>query len=160
MKSYYLIFLIFIEIGFSNGLFINEFMAKNDTTNVDEAGEFDDWIEIYNAGTELQDIGGLFLTDNADNLTKWMIPEGTEIQPQGFLLFWCDEDQEQGELHTNFKLSAGGEFLALVNIDGITILDSITFGDQSADISYGRIFNGSSNWDFLKIGRASCRERV
>ncbi len=130
-------------------VFINEILASNDTTNMDEAGEFDDWIEIYNAGTELQDIGGLFLTDNADNLTKWMIPEGTEIQPQGFLLFWCDEDQEQGELHTNFKLGAGGEFLALVNIDGVTILDSITFGPQSADISYGRVFDGSSNWDFL-----------
>ncbi|MDP6143527.1 MAG: lamin tail domain-containing protein [Candidatus Marinimicrobia bacterium] len=149
MKSYYLIFLIFIEIGFSNGLFINEFMAKNDTTNVDEAGEFDDWIEIYNAGTELQDIGGLFLTDNADNLTKWMIPEVTVIQSQNFLLFWCDEDQEQGELHTNFKLNTDGEFLALVNIDGVTILDSITFGPQSADISYGRVSDGDGEWQFM-----------
>ena len=77
MKSYYLIFLIFIEIGFSNGLFINEFLASNDTTNMDEAGEFDDWLELYNAGNEATNIGGFFLTDNADNLTKWMIPEGT-----------------------------------------------------------------------------------
>ena len=78
-----------------------------------------------------------------------MIPDGTVIQSQGFLLFWCDEDQDQGDLHTNFKLSAGGEFLALVNIDGVTILDSISYGDQSTDISYGRVFDGSSNWDFL-----------
>ena len=64
-------------------------------------------------------------------------------------MFWCDEDQEQGNLHTNFKLNAGGEFLALVNIDGVTILDSITFGDQSTDISYGRVLDGSSEWNFL-----------
>ncbi|SVA81165.1 uncharacterized protein METZ01_LOCUS134019, partial [marine metagenome] len=132
-----------------NEITLNEFLASNDTTNTDEAGESDDWLELYNAGTELKDIGGLYLTDDVDNLMKWMIPEGTEILPQSFLLFWCDEDQEQGELHTNFKLSAGGEFLALVNIDGVTILDSITFGDQSTDISYGRVFDGSSNWDFL-----------
>ena len=130
-------------------VYINELLASNDTTNVDEAGEFDDWIELYNAGTELQDIGGLFLTDNADNLTKWMIPDGTEIQPQSFLLFWCDEDQEQGDLHTNFKLSGDGEFLSLVNFDGITLLDSITFGPQSADISYGRVSDGGSEWNFL-----------
>ena len=93
------------------------------------------------------DLGGLFLTDDPDDLTKWMIPDGTVIQPQSFLLFWCDEDQ--GELHTNFKLSSGGEFLALVNIDGVTILDSITFGEQSDDISYGRIFDASRECNFL-----------
>ena len=130
-------------------VYINEILASNDTTNMDESGEYDDWLELYNTGTESEDIGGLYLTDDEDNLTKWIIPEGTVIQPQNFLLFWCDEDQEQGELHTNFKLSTGGEFLALVNIDGVTILDSITYGDQSTDISYGRVFDGSSNWDFL-----------
>ena len=149
MKSYYLIFLIFIGAGFSNGLFINEFLASNDTTNMDEAGEFDDWLELYNAGNEATNIGGFFLTDNADNLTKWLIPEGTVIQSQSFLLFWCDEEQEQGELHTNFKLGAGGEFLALVNIDGITLLDYITFGPQSADTAYGRYPDGSDNWQFM-----------
>jgi hypothetical protein len=128
---------------------INEILSSNDTTNTDESGENDDWLELYNTGTESEDIGGLYLTDNVDNLTKWMIPDGTVIQPQGFLLFWCDEDQDQGGRHTNFKLSAGGEFLALVNVDGVTILDSITYGEQSTDISYGRVFDGSSNWDFL-----------
>jgi len=126
---------------------INELLASNDTTNTDEAGENDDWLELYNAGDDFGDLGGLFLTDDPDDLTKWMIPDGTVIQPQSFLLFWCDEDQ--GELHTNFKLSSGGEFLALVNIDGVTILDSITFGEQSTDISYGRVFDGSSEWGFL-----------
>ncbi|MDP6684651.1 MAG: CotH kinase family protein, partial [Candidatus Marinimicrobia bacterium] len=119
-----------IVSGFGGNEFaLNEFLSSNDTTNTDESGENDDWLELYNTGTESEDIGGLYLTDNIDNLTKWMIPDGTVIQPQGFLLFWCDEDQDQGELHTNFKLSAGGEFLALVNVDGVTILDSITYGD-------------------------------
>ena len=139
-----------IVSGFGGNEFaLNEFLSSNDTTNTDESGENDDWLELYNTGTESEDIGGLYLTDNIDNLTKWMIPDGTVIQPQGFLLFWCDEDQDQGDLHTNFKLSAGGEFLALVNVDGVTILDSITYGEQSTDISYGRVFDGSSNWDFL-----------
>ena len=131
------------------GVYINEILASNNTVNTDESGEYDDWLELYYSGTESKDIGGLYLTDKADNLTKWIIPDGTVIQSQNFLLFWCDEDQEQGNLHTNFKLNAGGEFLALVNIDGVTILDSITFGDQSTDISYGRVLDGSSEWNFL-----------
>jgi len=132
-----------------DGLYINEFLARNDSTNTDEYGEYDDWLEIYNAENNSIDLGDFYLTDTVGNLTKWRIPDGTVIQPQSFLLFWCDEDQEQGVLHTNFKLRAEGEFIALVNIDGVTILDSKTYGEQSTDISYGRVFDGSSNWDFL-----------
>ena len=57
--------------------------------------------------------------------------------------------EEQGALHTNFKLSTGGEFIALAAEDGVTIIDSITFGQQSADVSFGRIPDGSDQWMFL-----------
>lgn len=130
--------------------YINEFMASNDTTITDESGEYDDWLELYNAGNEPEDIGGLFLTDDSTNLTKWMIPEGSDISATGFLLMWCDEDQEQGDFHTNFKLSAiAGEFLALVASDGFTIIDSLSFNPQTTDISYGRISDGNTSWDFF-----------
>jgi len=141
---------VFIENeNIGNTVFINEILASNSSTNVDEAGEYDDWIELYNGGIETGNIGELFLTDDPENLEKWMIPFGTEIQPNDFLLIWCDEDQEQGELHTNFKLNAGGESLLLVNFDGITILDSINIGIQSVNISYGRINDGEADWQYF-----------
>ena len=67
------------------------------------------------------------------------------------MLIWCDEDQEDGGLHTNFKLSSGGEFLALVHPDGETIIDSISFPSQAEDISYGRILSSDFQyeWDYL-----------
>ena len=130
---------------------INEIMAINDTINIDEAEENDDWLELYNSGSEEMTIGGLYLSDNPENLSKWMIPLGTVIGPENFLLFWCDEDQEQGELHTNFKLNGEGESLFLVDFDGYSILDSISFGAQTADISYGRITDGYMNWRFFDI---------
>jgi len=71
------------------------------------------------------------------------------LEAGGYLLVWCDEDQEQGALHTNFKLSTGGEFIALTSEDGVTITDSITFGQQSADVSFGRMPDGSDQWMFL-----------
>jgi hypothetical protein len=60
----------------TQGLFINEFMAENKTNVTDEFGEHDDWIEIYNAGPAPVDLGGMYLTDDLSNPTKWMIPVG------------------------------------------------------------------------------------
>ena len=129
-------------------LVINEFMASNAATFADAAGEYDDWVEIYNTCGSSIDLGGMFLTDKADNLGKWDFPQGTRINAGEFLLVWCDEDGDkpQDGLHANFKLSAGGEFIALVDIDTISVIDHISFGPQTTDISYGREIDGGENW--------------
>ena len=67
----------------------------------------------------------------------------------GHLLIWCDDDESQGALHSNFKLSSGGETLALIKPDGTTIIDYISFGSQTTDQSYGRIPDGSDEWGFM-----------
>lgn len=130
-------------------IFINEFLALNNATNVDEFGENDDWVELYNASADTVFLGNLYLTDDVENLTQWQFPDSVNIPPYGFILIWCDNDEEQGELHANFKLSSDGEFIALVNLDGITIIDSVSFGVQNDDISYGRLPDGNSNWNIL-----------
>ncbi|MBJ13690.1 MAG: hypothetical protein CMG62_11550 [Candidatus Marinimicrobia bacterium] len=128
---------------------INEILAKNDQTITDEYGEYDDWLELAPADGFEADLSGHYLTDKLDNLTKWQFPQSTQILNSGeFMLVWCDEDESQGSLHTNFKLSAGGEFLALVAPDGNTIIDSITFPEQSSDISFGRSGTQGS-WDYM-----------
>ncbi len=129
---------------------INEFLASNATSNTDESGEFDDWLEIYNPTEWTLDLSNLYLTDNANNLTKWRFPtESAIIEPGGFLLVWCDEDGSQGPLHSNFKLGASGEYIALVDTNGLSILDSISFGVQTPDISYGRVQDGISTWSTM-----------
>ena len=128
---------------------INEILAKNDQINNDEYGEYDDWLELTSSSGFEADLSGHYLTDRVDNLIQWQFPLTTPIlQPGEFMLVWCDEDQSQGSLHTNFKLSAGGEFLALDAPDGNTIIDSLTFPEQSGDISYGRssMYNV---WDYM-----------
>ena len=67
------------------------------------------------------------------------------------MIIWCDEDQEQGTSHTNFKLSGNGEFLALVSPDGLTVIDSISFPQQQSDISYGRVENSVDGWAFFDV---------
>lgn len=142
-----------IEINFAPGatyqLYINEFLASNLWVIPDEAGEYDDWLEIYNAGSDPVWLGDKFLSDNLDNPDKWLFPDDT-IQPEEYLLVWCDEDQDQGTFHTNFKISASGEELGLFDGEstGYAMIDHIIFGEQQTDVSYGRDPDAGENWIF------------
>jgi len=136
-------------------LVINEVMASNNTVITDPQGEYDDWIEIYNAGNGSIDIGGMYLTDDLEDPTKWRIPDNvpalTAISPKGFILIWADNDTDQSGLHASFELSATGEELGLFDTDGTTLIDSIIFDEQSADISYGRYPDGTDNWRYMVL---------
>jgi hypothetical protein len=132
----------------TTGLFINEFMADNETTICDEFEEYDDWVEIYNSNAEAVNMEGLFLTDNPSIPDKWQFPN-VEIPANGFLLIWTDDDEEQGELHTNFRLNTDGEFIGLYEIDGIISLDTLSYSAQEEDISFGRNPDGIDNWVFM-----------
>ena len=141
-----------LDIAENQSVWINELLANNESINVDETGDYEDWVEIWNYDQFEIDLANYYLTDKPDNLTKWKFPDSAaQILPNEYMIIWCDEDQEDGALHTNFKLSSGGEFLALVHPDGETIIDSLSFGSQSEDISYGRILasNNEVEWDYL-----------
>ena len=125
---------------------INEFMASNDATATDPAGEYEDWIELYNNGTEAIDLSGFFLTDDATDLTQWVIPDGTTIEPSGFLIIWADDDEDQDGLHASFKLSASGESVILVDPADTSIVDAIDYPEQTTDLSYARIPNGTGDF--------------
>lgn len=124
-------------------LAINEIMADNTLTIADEAGQYDDWIEIYNYGTGPVYLGDRYLSDDVTNPTRWRFPDRW-IQPGEYLLAWTDDDESQGDLHTNFKLSAGGEFIGIFDDEANDhrLIDGFDFGEQAADHAYGRWPNG------------------
>jgi hypothetical protein len=132
-------------------LYINEFMASNATTIADEYGEYDDWIEIFNNSAEPVWLGDKYLTDNFNNPDKWQFPDYT-IPAGGFLLVWADDDPEQGDFHTNFKLSKNGEEIALNDSEatGFSVIDSYVFGPQNTDISEGRDPDAGEDWIFYQ----------
>jgi hypothetical protein len=133
-------------------VFVNEWMASNSRTIADPSdNNFDDWFELYNAGSQPADLSGYTLTSDLTDPGKFTIPQGTIVPAGGFLLVWADEDNPaDGQLHVNFKLSAGGESIGLFAPDGKTI-DSVTFGPQQKDVSMGRSPNGSSNIQTLAV---------
>jgi hypothetical protein len=126
---------------------ISEFMARNGSGIVDEDGSREDWIEIFNAGTNTVNLFNWSLTDNAGNLTKWRFP-ATNIGPGRFIIVWASDKNRRipgAPLHTNFKLSDTGEYLALVRADGsIATQFSPTFPLQAPNVSYGIGFNVTS----------------
>ena len=99
------------------------------------------------------DVGGMYLTDDLLQPAKWQIPTGdagqTTIAPHGYLVIWADKDVADPGLHADFSLNAGGEDLALFDKDGVTLVDSITFDQQMANVSYGRFPDGNDSWWFM-----------
>lgn len=120
---------------------ITEFLASNDSSFVDEDGADSDWLEITNVGDAIGSLNGWYLADNDTNLTKWQIPD-VSLAPQERLLVWAsnkDRRDPLSELHTNFKLRASGEYLALIEPDGFTVATEFSpgFPPQFTDVSYG-----------------------
>ncbi|MCB0747475.1 MAG: CotH kinase family protein [Ignavibacteriae bacterium] len=131
----------FYTLTVSGDLVINEFMASNETTATDSEGEYEDWIELYNNSEEAISLSGYFLSDDGDDLSQWSFPD-TTISAKGYLIVWADNDEDQKGLHANFKLSGSGETIYLSNSD-TTIIDEISYAEQTTDLSTGRYPNGT-----------------
>ena len=143
------------DLNPGKGLIINEFLASNDACCSDNFGDYDDWVELYNDSNEPIDIGGMYFTDTPDDDSPYLIPStdpsSTTIQPGGYLLLWCDDDQEQGALHVSKKLSKGGESIILIDKDGSSVITSYTYETQSTDVSMGRDPNNNESWIYFNI---------
>jgi len=118
---------------------IREFLSDNETGLTDEEGKFEDWIEIYNDSGNAIDLGGYHLTDDSDELTKWRFPT-LQLAGGGTLVVFASNENRRdpaGTLHTNFKLSRGGDYLALTDPSGV-VLDHFDpeYPPQYDDVSY------------------------
>ncbi len=121
-------------------LYITEFMAENDSTLDDEDGDSSDWVEIFNGGTNTVNLGGWYLTDSATT-AGWRFP-ATNLPPNSFLVVFAsgkDRRQPGAPLHTDFRLSDSGDYLALIKPDGTTVQSAYapTYPLQVPGISYG-----------------------
>ena len=126
---------------------LNEFMASNASTIDDpDFGKTSDWVELYNNGNTAINLRSYHLTDNISKPDKWKINVDFIIDAKGYKILWAD-DQDTGN-HTNFKLSSDGEELGLFSPD-LALVDSVTFGRQTADISFGRNPLNLDEWFFF-----------
>ena len=133
----------------AQGVVINELMASNASGIQDEDGDYSDWIEIYNNTNAPVQLANFGLSDDPGVPFKWTFP--SRLLPAGafLLIFASDKDRKTGtQLHTNFKISASGESLQLVNATG-TPLDLVPPVQMASNVSFGRRPDGGSQWSLF-----------
>lgn len=128
-------------------VWLNEVQPDNLTGPLDNFGQREPWVELFNAGTNSLNLGGYFLTDTYTNLSKWAFPSNTMIPAGGFLVVWCDNQTNQtvpGALHTNFRLSSGTGRVALTRAltNGMQVVDYLNYANVPANWSYGDLPDG------------------
>jgi hypothetical protein len=136
-----------------NTVVINEFMASNESYVWDNYYEYDDWIELYNNSSADISLNHVCLTDNVLSLSKWQFPD-TIIRAHSYLIVWADDQAWQNGLHASFKLSNTGEAL-FMTYNGLTIIDSVSFGSQTMDWSWGRFPNGTGPFGLMHASFAA-----
>ena len=120
---------------------ISEVVTNNDGSLLDGDGATTDWIELYNLGDETQDLSGWHLTDDAQLPDKWTFP-AVQLGAGEFLTVFASGKSENnyvdagGKLHTNFRLSSQGEYLALVRPD-LTRSWEASIPELPTDVSFG-----------------------
>ncbi len=136
-----------LALSLDSRIVINEFVASNSTTLVDGDGDSADWIEMYNAGPHTVNLEGYGFTDDRSRPFRWVFPD-VDMESGAFLIVWASGKDLSASLHTNFRLSSGGEPLQLTAPDG-TIEDSVDPVSVPRDISYGRVPDGADAWFYF-----------
>lgn len=126
-------------------LVINELMAQNTSTVTDPSGDYSDWLELYNNSSTTLSLDYLYASDDTTNKLKWQFPSGLTIAPNSYLIVWADQDLTQEGIHADFKFSASGESCVLSYSNG-TIVDTVDFGAQTANMGYARNPNGTGSF--------------
>ncbi|MCP4712395.1 MAG: hypothetical protein GY869_27550, partial [Planctomycetes bacterium] len=127
---------------------INEILTS--TSDTDQYGTPLEWVEIFNAGSEVVDLVQYSLTDDLQNPRKWNFPPVT-LEPGNFFLAFATayDYYNPGEYHTNFRLDADGEHLVIYRNSDLQVIDSINYPVQQKNVSYGRDPNTPEKWVFL-----------
>lgn len=141
----------FIVGMLSAPLVINEVLAKNNSIITDESGDYDDYIEIFNKGNELAYLGDKYLSDEFDNPSKWKLPD-VFLDAGEYLIIWADDEAYLNEFHCDFKIDGDGDEVGIFGAIKYYFnpLDTVTIPVQTADISYGRLPNGTGHFKYMQ----------
>jgi hypothetical protein len=123
-------------LGSVANLKLNEWMA------LPSSG--DDWFEVYNGDAAPVSLAGLLLSDDFTLPVSPQLPALSFIGPKGFRQFIADKDLTKGADHVNFKLSSSAESLGIFTADFRAVIDVVSFGTQTLDVSEGRLPDGGA----------------
>src|SRR5690606_20093521 len=117
---------------------INEVVSDNEGVWLDEHGEADDYIELFNAGDAAIGRADFVIVESSGSHALPAI----EVPARGFVLLWADDSPEQGPLHLPFKIDNEGERLSLERADGSSV-DSVEVPALEEHHAFSRFPDGT-----------------
>lgn len=138
---------------------INEVMVENESSIVDDYGQHQAWIELFNSNFAPLEISSVYLTNDSLNPKKYPVPLGdvnTRIAKRQHVVFFADGQPDKGTFHTSFVLEPGKDnWIGLYDADGITLIDQVVVpASLTADNSYARTVDGIGDWAVRDGGKA------
>lgn len=129
---------------------INEYSCANVSTVADNYGEYNDWVELYNAGSTSVSLVGYYMSDKAGNLQQWPFPSGS-LAPGAFLKVVCSKHDavSGGFYHTNFSLVQCKPEKIILSDGGGNIIDSVVIRRNQEGHSWGRTTDGANAWSIF-----------
>ena len=126
-------------------LIINEIMSANVDQFYSPSVNFDGWIELYNPTDQVIPLGGLYFSDDSNNLKKWKAPNLLgNIPAKGFKAVWFDNN-ELANTNVPFKLDLDGGTIYISNASG-TIIASQTYPEAMERVAYARTTDCGDDW--------------
>lgn len=126
-------------------ILINEIMPSNSNYLEDNYGDHDDWLELFNPNPYPVNLSNCSFNLGANS---WTIPNGTVIDPDGYFIFWMDNEEYQGDYHASFKIPNSGNTIFLKDPNA-SIMDFVSYSETTTDNSFGRYPNGSTTFGFF-----------
>jgi hypothetical protein len=129
-------------------LVLNEYIASNDSAAQDENGDYDDFVEVFNAGGKVAMLEEYALTDDAENLAQYTFPSGERLPPGEWVVIWADAEVDEGDHHAAFTLTSAGDRVFLIHdpSGAAEVSDSVEFSELATDTSMARIPDGEGDW--------------
>ena len=129
----------------SAALVINELMVGNAGVVMSPATNFDSWIEIYNPGNEAVDLSGMYMSNDASNLTLWKIPSSVgKVPAKGYKVLWIGSNDILSS-QAPFKLDCDGGTVCLSDRQG-NLMVSQNYPASLSRCSYARTTDGGEEW--------------
>lgn len=134
------------------GLRINEVMVQNDSNYVDDYGQHQAWIELFNSTYAPMEISSVYITNDPANPKKYPVPLGdvnTEIPTRQHVVFWADGEPNKGTFHLSFRLTPGQDnWIGVYDANGRTLIDSVTVpASLLPNTTYARAIDGEGQWE-------------
>ena len=136
-----------LAMAHADDLVINELMASNAGVVMSPATNFDSWIEIYNPNTTAVNLAGMYLSNDASNLTRWKMPSSVgSVSAKGFRVIWLGSDDIKSN-QAPFKLDCDGGTIYLSDKNG-QLITSVKYPEAYSRTAWARTADGQGDWNW------------